>query len=272
MADTRNRGSRTHRMAREASRTLERLLARFRLRHVTRLGSGAWVRGAPYIENPGRIEIGYDLRLHSYPTPSHIVTGPGGVVTIGNGVTIGPGAAIASETEIRIGDQVVLGPSVMILDTDFHDVRDRDGSSTPAPVVIEAGARLGPGVVVLKGAHIGYGATVEAGGVVQGGLRAGARAWGVPARVRRPGPRGDSGAHDGDPVARVASVVAETFGLAPPVPEHLGRADIPGWDSLGALRLLLALEEEFGVPLPEDALREAHSVADLAQAVETHLD
>ena len=38
------------------------------------------------------------------------------------------------------------------------------------------------------------------------------------------------------------------------------------WDSLGALRLLMALEEEFQVVLP-DTVAEAKSVLDLCDAV-----
>jgi acyl carrier protein len=59
--------------------------------------------------------------------------------------------------------------------------------------------------------------------------------------------------------------VAATFQVAGPDPAH-GPAEIPGWDSLGALRLLLALEEEFGVVLP-DTLGSARSVLELRDVV-----
>ena len=61
------------------------------------------------------------------------------------------------------------------------------------------------------------------------------------------------------------AVVAETFGIAPPDPAD-GPSRIPAWDSLGALRLLMALEEEFQVVLP-DTVAEAKSVLDLCDAV-----
>ena len=159
-----------HRRWRDAAAAAARLLARQRLRGATRVGRDAWVRGRPFVQNLGELVVGDGLRLHSYPTVSHIVTGPRGRVTIGNGVAIGPGAAIAAELAIDIGDGVVLGPGVMILDTDFHAVDDHGAPSAPARVVIEAGAFLGRGVIVLKGARIGARAAIGAGSVVQGAV------------------------------------------------------------------------------------------------------
>jgi acetyltransferase-like isoleucine patch superfamily enzyme/acyl carrier protein len=270
MADTVPRSA-WHRVARDVSRAFERLLAPYRIRSVTRLGGGARVRGTPYVENLGRIVIGERFRLDAAPALSHLVTGPRGLVQIGDDVTIGPGAAIAAEAEIRIGDRVEFGASVMILDTDFHDTSDRDAPSSSAPVMIGAGARLGRGVVVLKGAQVGAGAIIEAGSVVQGAVPGGARVWGVPAREHRNAREGGMGVRGGEAGARVASVVAGTFGLTPPVPEGQDLADIPGWDSLSALRLLLALEEEFGVVLPEQTLQNTHNLVDLAHALEARL-
>ena len=235
-----------------------------RLRDANRVGKNARTAGAPYIKNRGAIEIGDDFFISSEPVVSHIVASRGARVSIGNGVTIGSGAAIASEAEIRIGNNVRIGRNVMILDTDFHDAVSMDGPGTAVPVVIEDDARLDDGVVVLKGARIGKGAWIGASSVVSGVVPPGAFAVGVPARVRR-----DKKARDtGDVAERVRAVIAETFDLHKPLEPSDGPAQIVRWDSLGTLRLLLALEDEFGLHLPENALYGVTSVTGVIEVIE----
>jgi acetyltransferase-like isoleucine patch superfamily enzyme/acyl carrier protein len=257
-----------HRAFRGLSRAAERVSSPVRLRAVTSLGRRPRVRGVPVVKNEGRITIGDDFRLDSWPVPSHLVTGRAGFIEVGHGVSIGPGAAISSERHVRIGDGVRLGGSVMIMDTDFHDRRDFSASAPGRPVVIEEEAGLGRGVTVLKGAHIGRGAWIAPGSVVSGPVPAGACARGVPARVCAGGSTPASSrdhAAGVDLLERVRAVVAETLQVALPDPAD-GPSEIPAWDSLGALRLLLALEEEFGVVLP-DSVGEARSVLALHDAV-----
>jgi acyl carrier protein len=79
------------------------------------------------------------------------------------------------------------------------------------------------------------------------------------------------GALDGTSDAAAAEVprlVMKVLGLAEVPTEHVGPADIPQWDSLGALRLLVALEETFGITLAEDAFRSVRTVRDLVGQVE----
>jgi acetyltransferase-like isoleucine patch superfamily enzyme len=244
------------------------LTSPLRLRSVTAVGRRPRLRGVPVVRNAGRITIGDDFWLASFPLVSHLVTGRAGLLEIGNGVSIGAGAAISCEAHVRIGDRVRLGGSVMIMDTDFHDRRDFSAQAPAAPVVIEADARLGRNVTVLKGAHIGAGAWIGPGSVVSGLIPAGSCAAGVPARVSagRDGPNAAAGA---DLLERVQTVVAATFAVEAPEPSD-GPPQIPAWDSLGALRLLLALEEEFAVVLP-DTLAEARSVLELGDAVAQRL-
>ena len=235
-----------------------------RLKGATRVGKNAHTAGAPYIKNRGTIEIGDDFFVSSAPIVSHIVVSRGARVSIGHGVTIGSGAAIASEAEIRIGNNVRIGRNVMILDTDFHDATSMDAPGTAVPVIIEDDARLDDGVVVLKGARIGKGAWVGASSVVSGVVPAGAFAMGVPARVRR-----DKKTRDvGDVSERVRAVIAETFDIHKPLEPTDGPAQIVRWDSLGTLRLLLALEDEFGLHLPENALYGVTNVNGVIDVIE----
>lgn len=73
---------------------------------------------------------------------------------------------------------------------------------------------------------------------------------------------------DGAPDAgAVAAVVARALGL-PAAPNAGDLLDgLRGWDSLGALNVLLSLEAAFGVELRPADVAEARRVGDLADAV-----
>lgn len=50
-----------------------------------------------------------------------------------------------------------------------------------------------------------------------------------------------------------------------------GPDQIPEWDSLGALKILLAIEKTYGISVREDQLKAAQSVARLDEIVRTAL-
>ena len=172
-----------HSIVHGATRALASLHARLPLRSADRVGSNARVFGVPCVENRGRLEIGRDFTLSSEPVVSHMIVGRGAVLRIGDRVSIGPGAAIAADASITLGDDVILGPMVMIMDTDFHAVASIEAPSETRAVVIEQGAHIGAGAIILKGAHVGRGARVAAGSVVAGTVPPGAFVAGVPARL-----------------------------------------------------------------------------------------
>jgi acyl carrier protein len=58
------------------------------------------------------------------------------------------------------------------------------------------------------------------------------------------------------------------FGLPAPPDPSSGPDDVPEWDSLGSLKLLLALEEAFGCTIDEDVLAGARTVGDVQRVVE----
>jgi serine acetyltransferase len=248
---------------------LARALDRWRMRACDVVGADLRLEGPPWISNRGRLVVGGGVRISSRPVQSHLVVAPGASLVIGDGVEIGHGAAIAAHARVEIGEGARLGPFVSISDTDFHVAGERDGVPETAPVRIGAGARLGSRVTVLRGSSIGRGAVVLAGSVVSGPVADGAVVSGVPAR-----PTSGAGADHGDPpraAERVPQVVAEALGLRAPPPEGAGPAAIPEWDSLGALRILLALEDAFAVTLDERSVAGAATVADLARAVDAAL-
>ena len=226
----------------------------------TRVGRSPRTRGKPYIENLGEIVIGDDFNLSSQFVTSHLVTGPHGKITIGNQVNINYGAGICAYQEIRIGDRVRIGPYAMILDTDFHTAGALDEAAAALPVIIGDDVWLANRVTVLRGATIGAGSVITAGSVVSGEIPAGVIAGGNPARVIR---RIEEGEVTAAPVPHVPlrpigeldlallegvrRVFAEAFHLPSPPPLTAGLREVPGWDSLGHLQLLTALEAHFHV-------------------------
>ena len=88
---------------------------------------------------------------------------------------------------MRIGNHVMLGPVVQIY-TAAHPLeagaRNR-GWEVAKPVVIEDGAWLGGGAILLPGVRVGRNAVVGAGAVVTRDVPANAVVAGNPARVIR---------------------------------------------------------------------------------------
>jgi maltose O-acetyltransferase len=163
-------------------REMRAALARAWLIGCDEVGRDASLHGRPLVRNLGRIEIGAGLVLSSLPVRSHLVTGPHGVLRIGDRVHIAHGASISAHAELVIGDDVVIGPFAMLLDSDYHDSARHDSPGVPRPIRIGRGVRLGAGVVVLRGAVIGDGAVIDPHSVVNRYVPGAVRASGVPAR------------------------------------------------------------------------------------------
>jgi FkbH-like protein len=116
--------------------------------------------GRPIVHNEGRIEIGRDVTLRSHGSPIRLTATVGGTILIGAGVAIDLGTVVFSERSVRIEDDVVIGPNVLIC--------DRDERGNAGEIVIEAGARIGANSRVIGACRVGRGANVLAGGVVRG--------------------------------------------------------------------------------------------------------
>jgi len=228
------------------------------------VGPGARVRGRPLIRNDGRIELGADFQLSSVPVQSHLVTWSGGRIQIGDDIAIGHGAAIACQAEVRIGDGTRIAPFLMLSDSDFHVAGDRHAVAVPHPISIGRGVRIGARVNVMPGSDIGDGAIVLAGSTVSGVVPAGARVGGVPARDLSANRESIEGPLD----ERIRALVGKVLGLAQPPALSDGPLQIPAWDSLGALRILLAVEDQHEVRLDEGDLARLTSVAALVGIVE----
>ena len=122
-------------------------------------------------------------------------------VQIGSRSHLGGGTLVDAACRIEIGDDVLIGFEVLIMDHDSHsmhferrrdDVRDwmrgekNWTSVVRQPVRIHDKAWIGARAIVLKGVTIGEGAIVGAGSVVTGDVPPWTLAAGNPARIIRP--------------------------------------------------------------------------------------
>jgi acetyltransferase-like isoleucine patch superfamily enzyme len=99
------------------------------------------------------------------------------------------GTAITAQQRITLGDRVMCGANVTIIDSDRHPLdpiaRHRGDEGASAPIYIGDDVFLGMNVLVLKGVTIGQGAYIAANSVVTHDIPAHAVAAGHPAKVLR---------------------------------------------------------------------------------------
>jgi acetyltransferase-like isoleucine patch superfamily enzyme len=163
------------------------IAARLWLRHCDSVGPKTRIFWRPAIDNRGRITIGSRVRINSHWAPVELVTGPGGVIQIDDGVYINYGTLISAARRVRIGANVMVGAYGIIGDTDVPGIGEPPGGPTlqARDIDVGDGAWIASRVTLLPGARIGAGAVIAAGSVVAGEIPAGAVAGGIPARVLR---------------------------------------------------------------------------------------
>ncbi len=89
-------------------------------------------------------------------------------ISVGARTFINFGAVILDSAEVRIGDDVQIGPSVHLV-TPLHPLdpaQRRTMTEWAEPIVVEDNAWLATGVIVCPGVTIGAGAVIGAGSVV----------------------------------------------------------------------------------------------------------
>lgn len=92
-----------------------------------------------------------------------------GELNIGKNCFFNKNVMIVSKKKVDIGNNVIIGPNVVIVDHD-HDYKsdDRQTSFKRAPIIIEDNVWIGANVVITKGSMIGANSVVAAGTVVRG--------------------------------------------------------------------------------------------------------
>lgn len=152
---------------------------------------------APYRQISEDVELGKGVVIHSFVNLYGCRIGEG--TRIGTFVEIQHGAAVGARCKIQshtficdgvtIGDEVFVGHGVMFVNDNRPAATAADGRLQTAAdwtclrTVVEDGASLGSGAVILGGVRIGAGALVGAGAVVTRDVPPHATVAGVPARV-----------------------------------------------------------------------------------------
>jgi UDP-2-acetamido-3-amino-2,3-dideoxy-glucuronate N-acetyltransferase len=160
------------------------------------------VADAPANEAPYRlssdVEYGDGVVVHSFTNLYGCRIGDetriGPFVEIQRGAVVGARCKVQSHTFIcdgvTIEDDVFVGHGVVFINDKHPSATTADGllqtedDWTLQPTLVERGASLGSGSVVLGGVRIGAGALVGAGAVVTRDVPAGAIVVGNPARAR----------------------------------------------------------------------------------------
>jgi UDP-2-acetamido-3-amino-2,3-dideoxy-glucuronate N-acetyltransferase len=146
------------------------------------------------------VEFGEDVVVYSFTNLYGCRIGDG--TQIGPFVEVQRGAEIGARCKIqshaficdgvRIEDEVFVGHGVLFINdkapraTTEHGELLREADWELLPTVIERGASLGSGAVIMGGIRIGAGALVGAGAVVTKDVEAGAVVAGSPARPLPP--------------------------------------------------------------------------------------
>ena len=144
----------------------------FRLRKVRR-GKNVKINGKIYVCGKGTIDIGDSVVINTCRRANQIGGDTRAILnTARQGKIVIGACTIVSRDSVTIGEDVRIGGSCRIYDTDFHAVsfEDRiingDHNVVSKPVVIKDGAFIGAFSIILKGVTVGKHSVVGAGSVV----------------------------------------------------------------------------------------------------------
>lgn len=161
------------------------VMTRWLLRDVEEIGVGVRVSGvAPVIDNRGgTIVLGSDVTFAAPRTPIHIAMKPNSLLSIGDGTWMNDGVWFGCTERMTIGERVLIGPGVRLLDNDYHDLHQRWRTPASQPVTVGDDVWLASDAIVLPGVTIGRGAVIGAMTVVCHDVEPFSVVAGNPARV-----------------------------------------------------------------------------------------
>jgi acetyltransferase-like isoleucine patch superfamily enzyme len=156
--------------------------ARWQLRRANK-GRLTTLRGRLHLSLQGKLIMGDRVSIWSHLGRTQISVSKHASICIGDNTFINTGCILSSRYQINIGKRCQIANQVIIMDSDFHGVEDRDKMESPSPIIIEDDVWIATRATILKGVHIGKGAVVAAGAVVTRNVPAYSIVGGVPARV-----------------------------------------------------------------------------------------
>ena len=110
-------------------------------------------------------------------------------ISIGNNVSFNGTSISCRTTSIKIGDGTIVGPNVIIVDSDFHGIyppENRENNldyDSDRPVNIGDNVWIGMNTIVLKGVNIGNNSVVAAGSIVNNDIPSNCIVGGNPAKI-----------------------------------------------------------------------------------------
>jgi lipopolysaccharide O-acetyltransferase len=165
------------------------LASKLGVQHI-QIGSGGFLRGLCTIKIGENFTAGQGLWLEAVLRYNGQTFTPR--IIIGRNVTVSSWSHIGATRYIEIGDEVLIGSKVVIIDHNHGEYNGPYSSPEIPPnfrplacdkqVVIGRNVWLGDGVVVTPGSNIGEGAVIGANSVVVGTIPAFTIAAGAPAK------------------------------------------------------------------------------------------
>jgi acetyltransferase-like isoleucine patch superfamily enzyme len=157
---------------------------RARLSGAERFGKRQHIIGRVKFSLEGRAVFGDVFIADGSLATVSIGTRKGGNLSIGDHVFINSGVTIDAWHDVRIGNHVLLAPSVYIVDCDQHEV-EPGSALRKEQVIVGDNVWLGRNAAVMPGVSIGSGSVIGANSVVTKDIPPNSFAAGVPARVIR---------------------------------------------------------------------------------------
>ncbi len=149
---------------------------------IARFGPFPNVRGRVKFRIRGQASFGERFTALGDIAAVRISVAEGARLTVGDHVAMNSGASIEVWHDVSIGDKVMMGPNVSIMDDNRHEV-EPGAALYKGPTVVGDNVWLAANVTVLPGVTIGAGSVIGGNSVVSQDLPANSFAAGSPARV-----------------------------------------------------------------------------------------
>ena len=166
---------------------LQRLVTWYKTaRYVSKSGVGNVIKynADIWVTDGGYLEIGDNCTIQNYAFIA--LTMPKPRIILGNNVVVGRFSMLTNKNLIKIGNDVLIGAYVQIIDTDHGFAANqiiREQKAEIGEVVIGNDVWIGAGAKILKDVHIGDGAIIGANAVVTKDVPPNAIVAGVPAKI-----------------------------------------------------------------------------------------
>lgn len=158
------------------------LRARWVLRNAKRLGMLVFAKGPLQLKQAGQLTVANNVRFWSSIHTTQLIIGPKGSLEIADDCFIN-GALIAAYSHLKIGQGVYLAPMCQIADTEALGWPNASDEECIRPITIAQNAWIATRAIIKPGVHVGEGAVVGVGAVVEKDVPPYAVVGGAPAKV-----------------------------------------------------------------------------------------